>query len=441
MPYPSEWRGRRFLEDSTFFAEYGDQEWGYFSIGDNTIDITPLTEKYFYGRGVDTEIKEGDFSFRAFASKRRSGWLPESIVGGQVSVKVAPDTEIVLTGLAKEETELLPPLEESKRQGQMYTISAKTEPAEGMKFEAEYGLGKSDTGDGEGDKSDDAYRIAAEIINNRFNFNGELSHSGTNFPGYWQGSDLANAYLSFDLSDDLSLWGSIAKRDWDNGGDLTLPYPSYRNNEVGFNFAAGDLGRGSIYQQWSSRKDANLSQWYELNDTTNFRLSRQFNDFSLSGFAAFGEHRDLLSGEDKDIQRYQLIFSAQPWNDAQLSGGYRRDVEDTSLGGARVDSDQVWLNADVSLSDSTKFKGSYNRSRSDNHFDVTWLQADLKHELPGGKIIQMLMQWRGGDLGRDLSIALKMVFPLKVTLPWLPKAGRIEGRIRSEEHTSELQSR
>ena len=120
-----------------------------------------------------------------------------------------------------------------------------------------------------------------------------------------------------------------------------------------------------------------------------------------------------------------------------FSGGYSWDAKDTALGGARQKSDQLWLNADVRLSEKTELSASYSRTDGTGRPSYNWIRADLKHDLGRGRKLQIRIQRRGGALGRELAVGLELVFPLSVPVPWLPKSGKLEGRVYANEGRGE----
>ena len=438
-PYPTRWQGRRFMEEDSFSLEYGIENKGYLILGDNSFNITPLTERYYYGRGIDLLSETEEFTFRCFTADRRGGWLPGQLAGGQLSMQVEENTELTFTAFMKSEEIASSSTDDAyEREGRGVTLLCTTEPAEGVVLIGELGIG--DMTNGEGRKSDEAYRISAEIQTETVTFDGELVHAGSNFPGYWQGSDSASAYTSFRISPDFNIWGSISKNRWDYWDDPLKPHPENIIQNIGANFNAGDFGRVSVYRRWSNRKDNNLFEWDEEEVTTNFQLSRQFDDFSLTGSTAFGEKRDNLDGSVNNIQRHQLMFSSQPWEGSVFSGGYRWDIEDSASGGEREKYEQIWLNADVNINDATKLTTRYTRNEGFNRPCIKWLRGELKHELDDENTLLLNAQWRGGDYGEELECALSMTFPLNLPLPWLPKNGRVEGIIhRADDEQTPLE--
>jgi len=432
-PYPSKWRGQRFLQTDRFHVEYGDESKGYVSVGDDTLEVTPLTERYFYGRGIDVEVRRDPVALRVFASKRRDAWIPERLTGAQISVEAPGNTEISLTALRKEETQVPSYLTRGRQEGKMLSLSATSNPAEGVELEGEYGWGNFDDGKGGGSKSDTAYRLAANVNYEGFYFDGELVRAGAYFPGYWQDAKQSRAHLSMNVARGIRAWGSFSQSERNLEGDPLKARPKNSNRNVGLSFNAGPLGRASIYQRWSRREDTNLFQWNERDRTTNFQLSRSFSDFSLTGTAEFGKRQNRLTGTDRDLERYRLMFNARPGRNSTLSGGYSWDVEDTALGGARQKSNQLWFNADVQLSKRTEVSASYSRTDGSGRPSYNWLRAELEQDLGSDRALHIRIQRRGGALGEEIAAGLELTFPLSVPVSWLPKSGRLEGRVYANE--------
>ncbi len=436
-PYPSRWRGQRFLQTDRFHIEYGDESKGYVSLGDDSLEVTPLTERYFYGRGIDLEVRKDPVAFRVFASKRGNAWIPERLTGAQISVEAPGNTEVALTALRKEETQVPSYLTRGRQDGKMLSLSATSNPAEGVELEGEYGWGNFDDGKGGGSKSDTAYRLAANVNHERFYFDGELVRAGAYFPGYWQDVKHSRAHLSTSVARGIRIWGSFSQSERNLEGDPLKARPKNSNRSVGMSIDAGPLGRASIYQRWSRREDTNLLQWNERDRTTNFQLSRSFGDLSLTGTAEFGKRQNRLTGTERDLERYRLMFNARPGRHSTFSGGYSWDVEDTALGAQRLKSNQLWFNADVRLSKRTKLSASYSRTDGSGRPSYNWLRAELEHDLGSDRALHIRIQRRGGALGSELAAGLELTFPLSVPVLWLPKSGRLEGRVYANEGREE----
>ena len=428
-PYPSKWHGQWLLQEDRFHIEYGDEKKGYLSLGDDTLEVTPLTERYFYGRGIDLEVRRDPMAFRVFASKRQSGWIPEQLLGAQVSVQAPGNTEFALTAMRKQETSVPSYLARGNQKGSMVSLSATSNPAEGVELEGEYGWGNFDDGEGGGSDSDSAYRLSGQVNRDWFDFSGELVRAGAHFPGYWQDAKLSQAYLSVHPLRNVSVWGSFSDSEYNIEGDPLRARPRFSQRSAGVSFPAGPFGRASVFQRRYQREDVNLAGWNDRDRTTNFQLSRSFGDISLTGTAEFGKRRDLLTGTERDLNRYRLMFSARPSSDATINGGYSWDVEDAALGATREKRNQLWLNADLRLGERTEVAATYSRSDGSGRPGYNWLRADLKHELKGGRSIQIRIQRRGGALGSELAAAVEFTFPLSVPVRWLPKTGRLEGRV------------
>ncbi len=429
QPYYSDWRGWRFLQEDTILMRYINGDKGYFSLGDETLSITPLTELYFYGRGLDFEIAAGDFNFRGFASKRRSAYRPEQIFGAQVSTRAGEDTELTLTAYTRKEVDVNPADGTSGRESMTWSFAAASEPADGVSLEAEYGISNSDIGDGRGCQSEDAYRVSADISADKFVFDGELVHASDGFPGYWQGTDLARAYASYNICDKLSVYGSWSDRKWSIAGNPALPHPEQRNAEFGFNWLAGDLGRITAYRYESRRRDTNLFSYDEERDKFSFQLSKQLGDFSLTARAGFGTSYDKLTGAEDDFEQYQVMFTLLGLNDSVLTGGYNWDFEESAFGSTTRSTDQMWLNADVRLSGNTSLDARFSSIDIPNQPKVNWLKTRIEHELGGGKLLQFMSQWHNGAVADTLELAVKVTFPIAIPIPILPRSGRVEGHV------------
>ncbi|OPX23466.1 MAG: hypothetical protein B1H03_01560 [Planctomycetales bacterium 4484_113] len=104
-----------------------------------------------------------------FATKRHSGWRPENLLGAQLSVDLPSDTEVALTAVRKQETNVPSYLARGKQK--------------------------------------------------RIHLEGELARAGAYFPGYFRDTRLSRAYLSVNAASRVRLWGSISDSEWNIAGD------------------------------------------------------------------------------------------------------------------------------------------------------------------------------------------------------------------------------
>lgn len=426
-PYLSRWSGQRFLEPDSFRLEYRDEARGGFRLGDGTLDITPLTERYFYGRGLDAEVKGDPLSLRLFAAKRRDAWIPERISGAQLAAQASEDWRFTLTALRREELDAPAYLNRGAADGSLASLAVEATPAEGIELSGEFGAGKYDSGKSGDSESGEGFRLAADINRGGFNFSGELVRAGTGFPGYWQDARLARAHFSVELARDLRLWGSLGETQWNVAGNPAAPSSRNRTRQAGLSFSAGPLGRASVYRSWQEREDANLRRWDEREQGWNFQLHRELGRLSLTGVAELGERRDLLTGGERDLERYRVMFSARPTDAVTFAGGYSWNTEEEFSSGARVQSDQFWLDADLRLNRASYLRLGYSRNGSDGA-SYDWLRAELGYDA-GGPQLKLKALRRGGALGGETALGLDVLFPLTVPIPWLPKSGAAEGRI------------
>jgi hypothetical protein len=426
-PYLSRWSGQRFLEPDSFRVEYRDEARGGFRLGDGQLNVTPLTERYFYGRGLDAEVKGDPLSLRLFTAKRRDAWIPERISGAQLAAEPSDDWRFTLTALRREELDAPAYLNRGAADGSRASLAVEATPADGVELSGEFGAGKYDNGKGAGSQSGEGYRLAADVVRGGFNFSGELVRADSAFPGYWQDARLARAHFSVELARNLRLWGTLGDTQWNVAGDPTSASSRNRTRQAGLSFPAGPLGRASVYRSWQLREDANLRRWDEREEAWNFQLYRDLGDLSLTGVAELGERDDRLTGGRRDLERYRLMFSASPTSAATFAGGYSWHTEQEFASGAHVDSDQFWLDADLRLNRASYLRLGYSRNGG---YGATydWLRAELGYDA-GGPQLKLKALRRGGALGGETALGLDVLFPLTVPVSWLPTSGAAEGRI------------
>ncbi|MBU1023780.1 hypothetical protein KKB99_05800, partial [bacterium] len=427
--YPAEWDDFRFLQEDYFLMQYVDDDKIMLNLGDDSIQISELTEPYFYGRGIDLKAFKEPFTLRIFTSERSAILPSERMSGVQLSVDTDKKTQFTLSHIMRKDLKVPSHLDRLAQQGNMWTLRVKTEPAEGVNLMGEYGLGSFDNGEGEGKKSGSAYYLSADVTKERFRFSGNLTRSGENFPGYWMNTKSGSASVSFKLTRDLNLWGNYRKSIKNLNNDNITSNNLNTSYDAGIDFSAGFLGRASIYERRQIRKDSVLDKWNEKDSTTNFRLSRRFDDFAITGSAEFGKRHDLLTGTVRNLEEFQLMLSTQIKDDSSISCGMRWSSEDTQLGGIHSESNQIWADTQLKLSEKWELKARYNRSVGNSSRSVDWFSADLECQLGGGKTMQTLFQYHRGYFENETEVALIFTFPISIPMPWVPKCGRLEGYV------------
>ncbi len=437
-PFFSDWRDQRFLDEEFFLLEFIDDAVGSVNIGDETIHVTPLTERYYYGRGFDIESFSEPFSFRLFASKRRGGWLPGYLAGTQLEYTAPDDSRIVLTGVAKTDKGSAYSSDISDRESRSMTLSASTSPDADVFLEAEFGTGDYDRGNGSGRKPGDAFRIAVNGDTGPVDFDAELVRAGANFPGYWRGIDLSRAYVGIDIDDGISLWANISENSWSFGAEPNLPHPAYAIRDFGVNFSTGGIGRLSVSHKQDRRRDTNLFSYDDERWLTSFQLTRTFDDFTFTALTAFGRKIDNLTGIDRDIRQHELMLTLHPSGGPVISAGYRRDIEKNGFGISRDNASHFWINADIKINDKTKLTTRYSRATGTGRNPLSWVRAVVEHKLPKNRVINLITQWRKSGTGSDFDTALELTLPLSIPLHWLPKSGRLQGYVFGGDDINEV---
>jgi len=428
-PFPSGWRGRRFVEQGAFLAEYGDEERGYVSLGDSSLTVTPLTARYFYGRGADLELRREPVVLRLFGSKSRSWWRKERVSGAQLSLEAPMESEVEFTFLRSKELESYPWLGRQPRKANIESISIASAPREGLDLRAEYGVSQADFEGAAQSESDSGYWGELRFDNSAFHLDAEVYRAGPDFPGYYEDAEGSRLYLRFMPQDGFAVWGSHIRSRYNVDGDPLRAAPENVHESAGIAFPAGSLGTGSLYYTHATRQDASLRQWHTKEHSTSLQLSPRFGDFTLTGITEVGRRSDLLDDSQRDFQRYRLILSGRPDRNSSVSAAWSLRAEDSETGGAKRYSNQLWLSGDFLLDSTKRASASFSTTSGSGQPRVDWLRLDLDWKLSKGRSVLLQVQRQGGDFGSNIAGAVELRFPLSLSVPWLPQTGRLVGHI------------
>jgi hypothetical protein len=427
-PYFAEWSGLDYLQPDAFRLQYRDDSLGSVLVGDDTFEITPLTELYFGGRGLDAEIYGDGYSLRFFAAKQRNAWAARRIMGLQAATGVAGNTDMKLTVLRDEGTRASHGTGQKPDDGSAISISVKSQPADGVNVEGEVGLGKYDSGRGNGSEGGSGYRMAASFIRDAFSFSGEILRAGNGFPGYWHDSRRISAQASAALSPRVHIWASTGESQHNVSGNPAAASLRTSSGQLGLSFPLGWEWDARLYERWQKHEDENLHSWNVSESATSLDLHRDFKLVDFTSIFELGSKRDLQESTNCDFERVHCIFSARPVPAAFVSGGYRHSADERAAGG-RSESDQFWLDANYDLAHSDYLRAGFSATNGAGEGNYNWLRAEYGRKFGDGHSLALRAQQRSGSWGAELSAGVDLSFPLTIPVRWLPKFGRVEGKL------------
>ncbi|MGV8118137.1 MAG: hypothetical protein AB2L14_00085 [Candidatus Xenobiia bacterium LiM19] len=206
--------------------------------GDQTYTLSPLTESYKYGRGVELGSHSGPFNYGAFLLMSRWMVPGESefaaylnynpanwwSLQGNYFQKYQDQTSVASGGTG---------YYNGANNTNIMSLRGIAAPGKKLYVEAEYGLCSSNNGPGLKVSHDKAYRIKADgILGKTITYSLEKIYAGPRYYGYYNDNDYFYGILNFPLSKQL-------------GGYLS--YRTYQNNlSLDMNRGGGSMEKSCI---------------------------------------------------------------------------------------------------------------------------------------------------------------------------------------------------
>lgn len=176
---------------------------GEIYLGDRSYSLSPLTERYRYGRGVEGRLNLGAFNLRAYSQESRP-WIRPGLEekAAQVSYQLGQNYEVALNYLEKKETN--PPADFSRDLADHYiwSLQARLGSADNNEFDLEYAQSRKRE---EVEEFDDAYRLKVCGHYGEIYYRGEVIQADPHYTGSYSDLDLKSGSVAFPLGKNLGL--------------------------------------------------------------------------------------------------------------------------------------------------------------------------------------------------------------------------------------------
>ncbi len=275
-----------------------------FFVGDKNYSLSPLTERYKYGRGAEIEIYPADFTLGTFYLKSRWENPEEERVGTYVEYKFN-DYFNVKGNFLNKNKELY--------NDKITSFQTQIKPTEKLNLELEYGYCNSRR---EGRFNDSAYSVDFEgEVYNRVYYSLKKIYANPNFFGYYNDIDYNFQRLVFPIYDKLR--GKMSYHNYKNNLDrdvireVAAKEESY---EVGISYP---VNHGMhIYLDYKDfrRKDELLPADYDYGENLlRLRLEQTFRKISIHSYIERGRfENELFNNENNYLERYAFYAYFRP---------------------------------------------------------------------------------------------------------------------------------
>ncbi|MCK5534196.1 hypothetical protein KAI68_03695 [bacterium] len=279
-------------------------KWLDFFVGDRNYSLSPLTERYKYGRGAEISIYPADFKLGTFYLKSRWENPREERAGTYIEYKFN-DYFNLKGNFLKKDKELY--------NDKICSIQTQIKPTEKLNLEVEYGYCNSRR---EERSSDNAYIIDFDgEVYNRVYYTLKKIYAKPNFFGYYNNIDYNSQRVTFPIYDKLR--GNISYHKYKNNLDrdvlreVAVREESYEA-EIFYPFQYG-MTMYLDYKEFK-RKDELLPADYDYGENLwRFRLEQTFRKVSIHSYIERGIfENELIDNENKYLERYSFYAYFRP---------------------------------------------------------------------------------------------------------------------------------
>jgi hypothetical protein len=412
------------------------QEHFQLHLGDRGFSLSPLTQRFVYGRGAEADFSQGRLGGGILYVKDRWGRPRPQTAGGYLAYQASDKIELKGNLLAKSRDSTLSVEGYDLR---IYSLQTQLDLDPGMKLDLECALGE---GQRNGPSSGLALRLnLAGNLWNRVCYSLENTHASPRYYGYYNDADYNSASVSFDL------WRQLR---------ANLFYRSHRNN-LDSDSTLGPANREESYQagvryRFSSgpevsaeyrtldRRDDILPPDYHYREKA-VRLAaiHAWGRLRISAQVERGQFEDrLTSARNDDLERYHLYASFHPSYKQSLSlyvrvghSSFTGTPERTKSFGA-AGSWLVLSNLSVSLEvrrDESKSSPCGNRQ------SLLWSAGYTFANGHGLLLKSQWLEYRRIE-ERDFSFMASYTIPLEIPVGKRKSTGALRGRVLDCEKPS-----
>ncbi|MGB8658036.1 MAG: porin [Candidatus Zixiibacteriota bacterium] len=402
-------------------------------LGDGSYSLSPLTERFHYGRGGELGFRWGKMGWGAFHLQNRWGRPKSTETGTYLLYHFGEGLDIKGNFLLKSKGSTFPSRNEDSR---LYSLQAGIKPNERIKLDLECGLSQPGEQD---DLNHLAFRIdLSGRLANQIQYSFEQTHAEPDYFGYYNDSDFANFTLTFPIFRELR--GSVCYHSDKNNLDLdSTKYTADRERsyQYGMSYGFGSGTHVSADYQRLTKADRILPSGYDYRERTlKLGFSQSLGRFSLSAHVERGECADkVLAIKSEHLERFNLYAHFRP--------SYRQTYTLYASFGDDSFSAIPQRAKSVGISSSWLFKNrvslglDYRRDQSDAEGggERSHLLCSLNCTLLNSHVLALRGQWSEHELKGENGYAFLATYtvPLEIPVSRRKDTGVLQGRVFDQE--------
>jgi hypothetical protein len=400
--------------------------------GDRSYSLSPLTERFVYGRGVEARTSRGNFGFGGFFVQKRWQKPRERELGTYLAYRFNDALSIKANFLGKSK---LSTVSLGGYDDEILSIEAELQPNETAKLDLEFGLSDCDRNDR---TRDAAFRIDLDGHADDIWYSFEKTYAGPDYFGYYKNISYTNGAVTFPIHDKLR--GNLSYRSYKTNLDLDSARgtanreKSYRGG-IRYSFPFGtsvsleleDL----IREDYVLPADYNYEEW-----VWKLGVAHSFGKLSLHSYAERGKFEDRLLGRTNDkLERYSLYVHFRP--DRRQSYSLYANTGHSSFTASPERITNWGGSAAWQIKNNVSFDLNYRQDESPSRRSQSRRDAfsTLSYALPNKHALVLKSQWSEYQQKReeDFSFFVMYTVPLRLPVSKKKSVGVLRGKVYDEE--------
>ncbi|MGB2804411.1 MAG: hypothetical protein WBD64_05900 [Candidatus Zixiibacteriota bacterium] len=400
-------------------------------LGDRSYSLSPLTERFRYGRGLEAKVSRGKFGYGAFYMEGRWQKPKERELGTYLAYQFNERFHVRGNFLGKSK--------QSSRSGsghddEILSILARVKPDETVTLDLEYGVSDCER---DGRLKDAAYRINLQGQADQVSYSFEKTYAGPEYFGYYHDVSYTTGTVLFPIHDRLR--GNLSYRSYKNNLDLDSSRwvanreKSYRGG-VTYRFSFGT----SLYFDYEGliREDRILPADYNYEERAwKLGVGHGFGNLFVNARAERGRFDNrLLATTNDNLERYSLYSHFRPDPGLSLSSyarfghsSFTSSLERTRSFGFST-SWRIRDNIHLSLEYRKDETGSEENQKREDLFST------ISCDLPNDHALVLRGQWsRYGQEKKEFSFFATYTVPLRIPVGKKTSIGVLRGKVYDEE--------
>jgi len=406
-------------------------------VGDRVYSLSPLTELYTYGRGVEGKLTLDDLTLGAYHAESRWIQPEEQQAGANVKYLIEEKYSIGLNYLSKKQMSTSGYSSSALADNEILSLRGEFEPTKNIDLDLEYGWGRQDGKAGHED--DTAYRVKISGYEDWVSYQLNVVHAGPDFPGYYSDMDFWSGGLAVPVAERFTLRGDYRreKQNLDLARALhSAPLDEYYRLGVDYRLKTGT--RLSFDYRNRKREDRLPAPGFDYGERTfGVSAAHSFKKSSVHVSGEWGKTQDQLTGESSDLQNHRASIYFRRTAKESYRGyleyrsdanfeGEKRDTITAGLGASLRVTERTSLGLDVRTSD---YRGSSYEGR-----DI--VEMRLSHLFTNGNRMSVQgrhTSYQGSSRERESVLMVEYTIPFGLPVSRKTSTGGIRGRLHNQE--------